>query len=67
MKTIFQPTSDLTDQQLVERERSLRIMASTALTLEELTTLLALAEQYGSLATERQVPEESETPLTPLS
>jgi hypothetical protein len=42
-------------------------MASTALTLEELTTLLALAEQYGSLATERQVPEESETPLTPLS
>jgi hypothetical protein len=60
MKTNFQPPGDLTDQQLLERERSLRIMASTALTLEELTTLLALAEQYESLVTERQVLEESE-------
>jgi hypothetical protein len=35
-------------------------MASTALTIEELTTLLALAEQHESLVTERQDPGESE-------
>ncbi len=57
MEIIFRPTGDLTDQQLLERERSLRVMASTALSLEELTTLLALAEQYEQLVTGRQVPE----------
>jgi hypothetical protein len=57
MKTNFQPIGDITDQQLLERERSLRIMASTALTPEEMTALLALAEQYEALVTERQVPE----------
>jgi hypothetical protein len=57
MKTNF-PTGDISDQQLLERERSLRMMASTALTPEELTTLLALAEQYEALVTERQAPEE---------
>jgi hypothetical protein len=60
MKTKFQPTDDITDQELLERERSLRIMASTALTPEELTTLLALAEQYEALVTERQIPVERE-------
>ena len=60
MKINLQSPGDLTDQQLLERERSLRIMASTALTLEELTALLALAEQYELLVTERQVPEQSE-------
>jgi hypothetical protein len=57
MKPNFQPTGDLTDLQLWERERSLRVMASTALSLAELTTLLGLAEQYESLVTGRQVPE----------
>jgi hypothetical protein len=45
---------DLTVQQLLERERSLRVMASTALTVEESTALLVLVEHYESLATERQ-------------
>ena len=59
MKTNFRLAGDITDQQLLERERSLRMMASTALTPEESNTLLALAEQYEALVTERQIPEAS--------
>jgi hypothetical protein len=46
--------NDPTVQQLLERERSLRMMASTALTIEESTALLALVEHYEALVTERQ-------------
>jgi hypothetical protein len=55
MKNKLQSPSDLTVHQLLERERSLRIMASTALTVEESTALLALVDHYEALATERQV------------
>jgi hypothetical protein len=55
MDTHLQSACDLTDGQLLERERSLRIMASTALTLEESTVLLVLAERYESLMAQRQV------------
>jgi hypothetical protein len=54
MNDTLQPLGDLTERQLLERERSLRIMASTALTPEESTALLALAEQYESITTHRQ-------------
>jgi hypothetical protein len=47
-------TNDLTVLQLLERERSLRIMASTALVSEEASVLLGLAEDYESLVTQRQ-------------
>jgi hypothetical protein len=49
--------SDPTVQQLLERERSLRMMASTALTVEESTALLALVEHYEALVAERQSQE----------
>ena len=52
--------TDLTVQQILERERSLRIMASTALTVEESTALLVLVEHYASLATERQIQSEAQ-------
>jgi hypothetical protein len=58
MKTRSQFPKDPTVQQLLERERSLRIMASTALTLDETNTLLGLAERYESLVTERQIQEQ---------
>jgi hypothetical protein len=48
-------TNDLTVLQLLARERSLRIMVSNALTPEEAKALLALAEDYASLATQRQI------------
>jgi hypothetical protein len=60
MKTRLQFPRDPTVQQLLERERSLRIMASTALTLEETNTLLGLAEHYESLVTKRQIQEQRE-------
>jgi hypothetical protein len=50
----LQSTNDLTVLQLLERERSLRIMASTALVSEEASVLLGLAEDYESLVTQRQ-------------
>jgi hypothetical protein len=52
--------ADLTVQQILERERCLRIMASTALTVEESTALLVLVEHYASLATERQIQSEAQ-------
>lgn len=55
MKIGLQSTNDLTVLQLLERERSLRIMASTALVLEEASVLLGLAEDYESLVTRRQM------------
>ena len=54
MKIGLQSTNDLTVLQLLERERSLRIMASTALVSEEASVLLGLAEDYESLVTQRQ-------------
>jgi hypothetical protein len=54
MKIGVLSTNDLTVLQLLERERSLRIMASTALVSEEASVLLGLAEDYESLATQRQ-------------
>ena len=57
MNANLQSPRDLTVPQLLERERSLRAMASTALTIEESTALLALVEHYEGLATERQSQE----------
>jgi hypothetical protein len=53
-------TNDMTIVQLLEQERSLRIMASTALTRAEASALLALAEVYETFATERQAHETKE-------
>jgi hypothetical protein len=50
----LQSPGDLTVHQLLERERTLRVIASTALTIEESAALLALVEHYESLVTERQ-------------
>jgi hypothetical protein len=58
MTTNLQSPSGLTVQQLLERERSLRMMASTALTVEESTALLTLVEHYESLVAERQTQQE---------
>jgi hypothetical protein len=44
----------------LERERSLRVVASTALTIDESNALLALVEYYEALVTERQNQEETE-------
>jgi len=54
--TLHSP-GDLTIQQLLERERSLRKMASTALTHEESTALLALVQHYETLVEQRQLQE----------
>ena len=58
MKIGLVSTNNLTVLQLLARERSLRVMASNALTTEEAKALLALAEDYASLATQRQIHEE---------
>ena len=58
MKIGLVPTNDLTILQLLARKRSLRIMVSNALTPEEAKALLALAEDYASLATQLQIHEE---------
>jgi hypothetical protein len=55
MKIGLKSTDRLTVLQLLERERSLRIMASTALVPEEEKVLLGLAENYASLVTRRQL------------
>jgi hypothetical protein len=60
MQTRFPSITDITIAQLLERELSLRVMASTALTIEESNALLALVEHYEALATERQNQEETE-------
>jgi hypothetical protein len=60
MQASFPSITDLTIAQLLERERSLRILASTALTIEESNALLALVEHYETLVTERQNQEETE-------
>jgi hypothetical protein len=60
MQASFPSITDLTIAQLLERERSLRILASTALTIEESNALLALVEYYETLVTERQNQEETE-------
>jgi hypothetical protein len=60
MRTSPHCPADLTVQQILERERCLRIMASTALTVEESTALLVLVEHYASLATERQIQSETQ-------
>jgi hypothetical protein len=60
MNTDLSSTNDMTIVQLLERERSLRIMASTALTPAEARALLAIAEDYESFATERQTHEKKE-------
>jgi hypothetical protein len=57
MNSNWQSPIDPTVQQLLERERSLRMMASTALTIEESTALLALVEHYEALVAERQTHE----------
>jgi hypothetical protein len=57
MNSNWQSPIDPTIQQLLERERSLRMMASTALTIEESTALLALVEHYEALVAERQTHE----------
>jgi hypothetical protein len=57
MNTDLPPTNDMTIVQLLEREQSLRIMASTALTPAEARALLAMAKDYESLATKRQTHE----------
>lgn len=54
MRTIPQSPGDIAIPQLLERERALRILASTALTIEESTGLLTLVEYYEALVTERQ-------------
>jgi hypothetical protein len=63
MKTDSPPPGDLTVLQLLERERLIRVMASSALTTEELNALLALLEQCGSLVSERQGQEGKEISL----
>ena len=60
MQASFPSIADITIAQLLERERSLRILASTALTIEESHALLALVEHYETLVTERQNQEETE-------
>jgi hypothetical protein len=60
MQASFPSITDITIAQLLERERSLRVMASTALTIEESNALLALVEHYEALVTERQNQEETE-------
>jgi hypothetical protein len=60
MQARFPSITDITIVQLLERERSLRVMASTALTIEESNALLALVEHYEVLVTERQSQEEAE-------
>jgi uncharacterized protein YciW len=57
MRSHLRSPSNLTVQQLLERERSLRLMASTALTVEELTALLTLVEHYELLVAEHQSQE----------
>jgi hypothetical protein len=54
MTSNFTSPGDLTIQQLLERERLLRKMASTALTREESTALLALVQHYETLVDQRQ-------------
>jgi hypothetical protein len=54
MRTFPQSPGDIAIPQLLERERALRILASTALTIEESTGLLTLVEYYEALVTERQ-------------
>ena len=51
--TLHSP-GDLTIQQLLERERTLRMLAATALTSKESTALLALVAHYEALAAERE-------------
>ena len=60
MQASFPSITDITIPQLLERERALRILASTALTIEESNALLALVEYYETLVTERQNQEETE-------
>jgi hypothetical protein len=60
MQASFPSITDITIPQLLERERSLRVLASTALTIEESNALLALVEHYETLVTERQNQEETE-------
>jgi hypothetical protein len=59
MQGSFPSVTDITIAQLLERERSLRVMASTALTIDESNALLALVEYYEALVTERQNQEET--------
>jgi hypothetical protein len=58
MKADSPPPGDPTVLQLLEHERLIRVMASSALTTEELNALLALLEQCGSPVRERQSQEE---------
>jgi len=58
MNRSVQSTAEPTLHQLLERERSLRIMASTALTVEESAALLALVEHYASLIDRRQLQDD---------
>lgn len=60
MRSHLRSPSNLTVQQLLERERSLRMMASTALTVEELTALLTLVEHYELLVAEHQSQEKQQ-------
>jgi hypothetical protein len=60
MQASFPSITDITIAQLLERERSLRVVASTALTIDESNALLALVEYYEALVTERQNQEETE-------
>jgi hypothetical protein len=54
----FAAPGDPTVLKLLEHERLIRVMASSALTTEELNALLALLEQCGSPVRERQSQEE---------
>jgi hypothetical protein len=54
MTTKPRSPNEPTIQQLWERERTLRILASTALTLEESTALATLIAYYEALEVERQ-------------
>jgi hypothetical protein len=54
MTSQFKPAGNLTVQQLLERERALRMLAATALTSKESSALLALVEHYEDLVAERQ-------------
>jgi hypothetical protein len=59
MQPSFPSITDITIAQLLEGERLLHVVASTALTIEESNALLALVEHYEALVTERQNQEET--------
>jgi hypothetical protein len=54
MTSNFVSSGNPTVQQLLERERALRMLAATALTSKESYTLLALVEHYEAMVAERQ-------------